>query len=498
MPYKVFSDSDDSYCVHKLGADGSKGETVPGGCHPTKAEADAHARAMWASEAKDITDATLTLLKEITEDAADSKPERAAAVLDEWKARVGALPDEEEVSDAQTTEPTDTPEPNDPPVDEPEQEKPNKKSLLERLKEITEKVTAWFKPDDGAIGSGKDSSGMSIWKEGNTYWWMARYSNKFRDQDNPPEIIASESHKQFLARVKEGKAPLPELWLWHKKEWKVGQAHGLAYDELGFAVAIGTFDADKGNVAEALMKSNQQVRVSHGMPSYSIKRDTKDRTVIIEHETREISPLPAWAAANKLTGFVVLNLESKEDSMAIPDATKLEWIKTLGINPETLTSLEAANAADAAKAASEGLESKETEVSEVAQPATQDAPVSDPIETPAPVVEVPTVTLTVDALRTAVQEAVSGIVAPVMERMNTLEAGIKELKEANIVQAEVLKGTPTASLTALLGQFAQSAIGAPETRVDGRTSLAQSKPKEAARVDAHSPIPFINDMLSKQ
>ena len=82
MPYKVFADND-NYCVRKLNADGSEGETVPGGCHPTKAEADAHARAMWASEAKDITDATLTLLKEITEDEADSKPERAAAVLDE-------------------------------------------------------------------------------------------------------------------------------------------------------------------------------------------------------------------------------------------------------------------------------------------------------------------------------------------------------------------------------------------------------------------------------
>ena len=494
MPYKVFADNDENYCVHKLGADGSKGETVPGGCHPTKAEADAHARAMWASEAKDITDATLTLLKEITEDEADSKPERAAAVLDEWKARVEAIPqeDDDEQDDSEEEDMPDEKECAD--CQEQEGDHEMKSKLLSKLKEIADAVSSWFK---SGKAPDKDTSGMSIWKEGNVYWWMARYSNKFRDNDKPPEIISSESHRRFVRLVKEGKAPLPELWLFHKKQWKVGRAHSVAYDELGFAVAIGTFDADKGYVAEALMKS-KGILVSHGMPFTSIARDTDDPTVIIEHETREISPLPAWAAANKLTGFVVLNLESKEDSMAIPDETKLEWIKTLGINPETLTSLEAANAADAAKAASEGLESKETEVSEVAQPATQDAPVSDPVETPAPVAEVPTVTLTVDALRIAVQEAVSGIVAPVMERMNTLEDGIKELKEANTAQAEVLKGTPTASLTALLGQFAQSAIGAPETRVDGRTSLAQSKPKEAAHVDAHSPIPFINEMLSKQ
>jgi hypothetical protein len=340
---------------------------------------------------------------------------------------------------------------------------------------------------------------MSIWKEGNVYWWMARYSNKFRDNDNPPEIISSASHKRFTQMVKEGKAPLPELWLFHKKNWKVGQAHGLAYDELGFAVAIGTFDADKGYAAEALMKNKESLRVSHGMPTTSIKRDDVDRTIIIEHETREISPLPAWAAANRLTGFVVLDLESKEESMAIPDETKLDWIKKLGINPDTLASLEAANAADADKAVSEGLESKEVpEVTEVAQPATQPEVIAEPPAPEVPAVEAPVVTLTVDALRSAVQEAVSGIVAPVMERMTVLEEGLKQLKEANVVQAELLKGTPTASLKALLGQFAESAIGASETRVDGRTSLAQSKPKEAARVDAHSPIPFINEMLSKQ
>jgi hypothetical protein len=493
MPYQVFSDGD-KFCVHKIDADDSKGETVPGGCHPTKEEAAAHARAMWASEAKEITDATLSLLKEITEDTGDNKPERAAAVLDEWKERIGDMPsDDEEVSDEPSSFTTDMPDTQETPAAEAEQEMPVKSRLLTRLKEIADVIASWFKSDKS------DDSGMSIWKEGNVYWWMARYSNKFRDNDSPPEIISSASHKRFAQMVKEGKAPLPELWLFHKKSWKVGQAHGLAYDELGFAVAIGTFDADKGEVAEALMKSKEGLRVSHGMPLSTIKRDETDRSIIIEHETREISPLPAWAAANKLTGFVVLNLESKEESMAIPDATKLDWIKKLGINPETLASLEAANAADADKAVSEGLESKEvTEVTEVAQPATQPEVLPEAPAPEAPAIEVPAVTLTVDALRTAVQEAVSGIVAPVMERMTVLEEGLKQLKEANVVQAELLKGTPTASLSALLGQFAQSAIGAPETRVDGRTSLAQSKPKEAARVDAHSPIPFINEMLSKQ
>lgn len=44
MPYKVVGN-----CVHKLNADGSVGEVVPGGCHDTPAQAAAHARALYAN-----------------------------------------------------------------------------------------------------------------------------------------------------------------------------------------------------------------------------------------------------------------------------------------------------------------------------------------------------------------------------------------------------------------------------------------------------------------
>ena len=509
MPWKVVQDGE-KFCVHKMDGD-SPGETVPGGCHSSKSDASAHARALYASEAKEMTDATLDLLKSIAGDLDGDKPERASAVLDEWKARVALIPDEdEEDEEGKPKKKKDveiTPEtvPSTSTIsfdavityvdqngnavtthDEKAVEQcgdvpaeVGRKSLLDKLAEIKDSVLSWFKSED--------ETGLSIWKEGTQYWWMARYSNKFRDRDYPPEIISSDSHKRFAKMVKEGQAPLPELWAWHKKSWKVGNALSVAYDELGFAVALGTFDVDKSSIAEALMKSKEPIKVSHGMPNSSIKRDEVDPTIIVEHETREISFLPAWAAANKLTGFVVLNMESKEESMAIPDETKQEWISKLGINPETLASLEAANAADADKAISEGLDSKETEE---AQPAAEVPETKD--ET-----SVETVTLTVDQLRTAVQEAVATVVAPVIGRIDTLEAGMKEMKETSEKRDEVLKGTPTASLSALLGQFAQSAIGAPETRVDGRTSLAQSKPKEtAAEVVGRTRIPFIDEMLA--
>lgn len=586
MPWKIFRDGD-RHCVHKED-NGGKGELVA--CHATHAEAVAQLRALYASESKEITQETLSLLKEIIDDAESEKPERALAVLDEWKARVVVLPDddneikeidipnleageqregnaEEQVANA-IAEGKITPEEivNAPVIDEtgekakredvseadkkravgeygdvayadeenkkypidteehiraawnyinmPKNAKKYgdggasikrkivaawkkkinsegppaaKKALLERLKEIGDAIVSLFKDED------TDETGITIWKEGNTYWWIARYSNKFRDNDYPPEIISSESHKRFVKLVKEGKAPLPELWIWHNKNWKVGKAHGVAYDDLGFAVAIGTFDVGHEDVAKALMNTKEVARLSHGMPIVSIRRDEVDPTIIVEHETREISYLPAWAAANKLTGFAVLNMESKEESMSIPDETKQEWVKKLGINPETLKSLEDANAADADKAAKEGLESKEVEKTEEAQP----APQTTLAEPPAPEVKEAPAMPTIDELKNAIQETMTGILTPLNERITTLEANIKELKEASDKRDEALKGTPTASLSALISSIAQSAIGAPETRVDGRTSLAQSKPKEtAAEVAGRTGIPFIDTMLA--
>lgn len=499
MPYKVFSDGD-KFCVHKLDSGGNKGEVMPGGCHPSKSEAAAHARALWASESKEITDATLDLLKEIANDEEDNKPERAQAVLDEWKERVGSIPEDDEDVQIVPEEPGAPESEEQEPAAEQEKETPvaTKKGLLSKLKEVGEKIASLFSGDDGAIGGGGYDSGLSIWKEGNLYWWMASYSNKFRDQDKPPEIIASESHENFVRMVKEKEVPLPELWLWHKSNWKVGKAHGVAYDTAGFAVAIGTFDAGNDAIAEALMKSKETLRVSHGMPISSIVRDKADPSIIVRHVTREISPLPAWAAANKLTGFAVLESTKEESTMAIPDETKKEWVESMGIDPKTLDSLEAANAKDADKAISEGLESKETDAASAqpATPAEELAPevAETPAETPTPATEP-----NLDVLRAAVTEAVTSLVNPMIERIDQLEATMKEIKETTEKQKEMLVGTPAASLATLITGFAQSAIGAESTRVDGRTSLAKSKPVETAPTSQNGKtlVPFINEITAQ-
>ncbi|MCJ7741531.1 MAG: hypothetical protein MUO95_02455, partial [Methanoregula sp.] len=236
MPYQVY-EQDGKWCVHKKNPDDSMGDLIPGGCHASKSDAAAQARAIYASEAKDMTDATLDLLKEIAGDSEGDKPERASAVLDEWKARIALIPEEDEEEDELDEEGKPKKKKKEEAIEEPpETQIPTEEAveqrvvagvniledLLGRVKEIGNLVKMLFKKP-------KDETGISIWKEGNQYWWMARYSNKFRDSDNPPEIISSESHKRFEKMVKEGLAPLPELWAWHNKNWKVGKAHGVAY-----------------------------------------------------------------------------------------------------------------------------------------------------------------------------------------------------------------------------------------------------------------------------
>jgi len=147
----------------------------------------------------------------------------------------------------------------------------------------------------------QDTSGLMLWKEADgQYHWIARYSNNFRDEDNPPEIIAARSHRRFvdLVDTKQVDPPElwlwhiedwkwgtkqvdpPELWLWHIEDWKWGQAEWVAWDDAGFALAGGTVDKGKEPLAEALAAlPPDALRVSHGMPKDSIKRDDDDSTI---------------------------------------------------------------------------------------------------------------------------------------------------------------------------------------------------------------------------
>ena len=289
-------------------------------------------------------------------------------------------------------------------------------------------------------------SDLMLWKEADgTYHWLARYSNNFRDEDNPPEIIAAESHKHFVELVDNKEVSAPDLWLWHVEDWKWGAGDWVAYDDAGFALAGGTVDKGFEPLAEHLMTLDPAgVRVSHGMLKKSIVRDKDDPSIIVQHVTREISPLPAWAAASQLTGFIL----SKEANMAIPDEKRLSLQEEWGLTPDVLGSLEAANAADKETAEEAGIENKDKD------DGTEDTP---PVEA-----EAETQPLGRDELGQVIT-AIGQTLTAMSQQIAAQANDIKELKEARAAEEDE-------TLTDLF----QRAIGHDQARVDGRTSQGRA------------------------
>jgi hypothetical protein len=374
------------------------------------------------------------------------------------------------------------------------QEEKKEMSFIEKVKEAVHSLfPSLFKEQPK-----EHSEPFMIWKGNDgVYRWVARYSNNIRDRDNPPEIISSTSHRRFVELVDKGLAPYPELWLWHVKEWKIGQATWVSYDDAGFALAAGLIDKGKEQVAEWLSKNADKLGVSHGMPPTTIKRDEEDQTIIVEHETREISPLPAWAAANEITNFFI----AKEDSnMAIPQEkrkTLLEW----GIGENLLSAIETMNAEDANKASEAGIETKENSenIPAVPEPIV-DAPQDTKEETTEEVVPTPPEKQQ-EITREEIAEAVSAVLLPVINQISELKAEVdglrKELAREKASDEERIKqlivDTPTASLGAMLSS---RVLGNANAKVKEDNPLFEAKPKETPLSEKRTGIQFIDKMLS--
>lgn len=398
------------------------------------------------------------------------------------------------------------------------------KRLLENAnKSITTKIKDWITSAFGwevkESEPDPDKRGLMFWKESDgTYHWVACYSNNLRDRDVPPEIIASSSHKQFVEKVDKGILPYPELWLWHRPEYKFGKANWVAYDEhddKGFALAGGDVDKGMEPIAESISAQKpESIRVSHGMPVKSIVRDPDDPSVIVEHVTAEVSPLPDWAAANMLTSFTIL----KEDQMPIPTDKKKTLIEEWGIPAEVLERLEAQNADMAKEAKEAGIQSKETAVEPAATPVPEtpktEVPPAEPA--PAPVQKeadnMPTPTQptpTVQEIAKAVSDVLNPQLTAIDQKFNQIEATIaamqseiKALKETDEVKitAKASK-TPALSLSALMAGQIRSVIGASDAAVDGRSSIAKQKPEETKAPDASNATNlgfFVIDQIIKE
>jgi len=353
-----------------------------------------------------------------------------------------------------------------------------------------------------------------VWKDKvNQYQWIATYSNNIRDDDSPPEIISESSHLGFISKVEKGLVEYPELWLWHTPEWMVGKATWLAWDDSGFAMAAGYFNKGCEAVAEALMAADD-VRVSHGMPASSIKRSKEDPTVIVEHTTKEISPLPGFAAANRWTGFITL-----EDTVMIDQQKKEMLKKSFGIDENVIAKIEQLNEGQASKAkelgletkaqpevvtpviepekADEVVETKPVELVAVVGPETGGKPIVEPVKvaipvaTTEPAVLVPVLepekekpvepSLTKEDIAAVVNEALKGLTLEIAQVMDAQNRRMEKLeRQDNAKVAEKAAVTPRASLLSTIQSLRatnQDAAKMTRTeRTDGPRETKEAKP----------------------
>jgi hypothetical protein len=544
MPYKVFKTGSE-YCVHK-NVDGKKGKKM--GCHSSAAKARKQQQALYAAEGKkeipmedqEIIEETEVSEDEVTEkdrlekgyvpwgvtsfkelEEAREAAESAAKTYDlltDYTGLVSNVLESSQVEDKAATIAGLT------------KELESKLRSGEREKEIeTEEIPQWKKASNSVIDWMKDNFdflnkkddeedeySFMTWKQADGRMrWFATYSNKFRDEDRPvPEIISEKSHIRFEELLDTKQVDMPELWLWHTPEWKFGVADWNAWDDQGFAVASGLIDEGKEAVAEWVGKQSD-VAVSHGMPIDSIMRDPDDPTIIVGHITKEISPLPSWAAANKRTDFLILGNDDKnleEDDMAISDNKKKKLQEDWNAPPSILETLEASNRDKAKKALQEDVEFKETEVeaeeaetevenSETEQQAEQAEAEAQP-EADQP--EAQTEDADTEQSEFVTRDEVVEAITPMAKQLEALQKNqellldtVKELALSDEEKIEkAASKAPPASVAAMVAKQMR-VVGSEEAEVDGRSALSKSKPAEAEAVGPTG-IQFIDNMLTQE
>lgn len=450
MPYDKFRENN-KLVIYKVNDQGEK-VGKPLGSHNTEQEADAQVRALYANEKKEQPETEDKMMTDVREvqiyipdytgpisfaemqaerDAREQamKVQEMAAEFPAMAQRIMSRNDIENKSEALANlakEFTNM-------TREVMQKELTKEQKIEDevSKSFLNKMIDLFKKDEGKTQKEQETKEFFVWKEDDTYRWMAAYSNNRRDNDNPPEIISSDSHKAFDENLQKGLCPMPELWLWHVN-YPVGITQYHTYDEsTGFPVAAGIFNKDCEWAAEGIIKAKWN-GVSHGMPTRHIKRDKEDNSIITQHVTKEITILPAWAAANKLS-FHLINKEAEmQDEKGLPEHKRQEFIEAFG--EERVAQMEAALADKAKQADEENIEKKE------------EKPVT----------------------RTEILE----VVTQLNDAIKALAQEVTELKE----RAEEKDKEPQ-TLLEMLELY--RAVGKSENKVDGRTKEAKDIPQEA-------------------
>lgn len=169
-------------------------------------------------------------------------------------------------------------------------------SLINLVKEFHNKLID-IKLQAGMI---LKSGSIALFKANNQLQWIGVPTNKFQDREK--DILSDAAHKEFVALVKSGNTPYPELRPWHSA--KIGETTWIDYDERGFLVAGGHILKEFENYAINLItNTNEPLGMSHGMYSKDIVRDIEG--TIVSYKSFEFSFLPQSNAANLLTSFTL-------------------------------------------------------------------------------------------------------------------------------------------------------------------------------------------------
>lgn len=383
------------------------------------------------------------------------------------------------------------------------------------------------------VASDFGDNGLVIWKQADTYRFLAVYTNNYRDVE--VDILSAKSHERFVDMADKGLFPMPTLRHFHIDGTDYGQVEMVHYDkETGFMIAAGYILPGHESEAQALMGMDN-IAMSHGMLKSSVKRDPGDNNVIIEYQTIEISDLPIEAAANKLTSFHIIK---EANNMALTDE-KRKYLETAGV--KDVDGLEKSLAKGKTLAESLQLDSKQddsvpaestpevpAETPAEVPPAETPAPVAPATEetppaTPAPVVPTPAETVpptetpvappaTIPPAEEVVPteaapatppaetpvfdgdqtkqltEALTAVVAHIDKSIDEKLAPIlASVEKSEKLAAGVLDQTPLAAFqNAIINKEYledQSALTTPQTLVDGRSALAKDGPAETDEKD---------------
>lgn len=174
-------------------------------------------------------------------------------------------------------------------------EAPRRKSFADRLREFF------------AGGKADEVTPFQIVEQGGTAYWLATFSNNFKDRDG--EIISEAAWDGYFDRLKMGFVPMPELWIGHVK----GTAHGKARDVFGvgqFVMAWGSFD-DTPEAKAAIQyyrKHAKHCTLSHGFtfPAWALKDGVYE---VINTFEISVLPPPMVAANPWYTEFEVKDMQ---------------------------------------------------------------------------------------------------------------------------------------------------------------------------------------------